>query len=721
MAQRNQIKVSRYNLVTGEDTYASQTAQNPMTSRRLKSLIPSANGELVRERPLANFISKTLPLAQLPANALGLYQFNYNKADGTVQRFYFANTASKLYIKWNAGAGDYWHDLTNANILDFSGSLVFAVMDNTLYIDSGNGNNYQYEVPDDFSLSPGVLLHTGFPIPQSAPSIDTAVAGAGTFTCLTNRYYWITWADEGLKHFHESSVSPISSGTSAQTNKKIRVQMRPGTVSTTSGSNAVTGVGSNFSGSDIGLTLYVNSILIGVIASVASATSATLVANSPSTQAGQKYHAVSARTTHWHIYASESENSKVGLYLASVPITTMFYDDESPFLGQANSIFLNIPRPLRNDAPPDSTLMVTHKHRLWRNRKTRPNFFNYSADEEVNATANGKGAECVPGASTVTVSDLINDTSFPDESQGIRAFCSHGEALYIGTEKQVLPLYGESIDDFALSHVTAMNVGILGRFSMISTPHGLVFISYDRKLYLYPTANYPWAYVPKDVNVTDQLIEIGKPIRKKLESIKASDIQNVRLTYYAFGSRNWLVLNYQDSDSVYHLWYFDFETKSWFEAQQGFTAVSVFEVTPGQLVLVGAATDRYVYVIDDVSGTFVGSGNYPAATFRPALIDFGDPDHYHIPNYVEFELSNATLAESITVNFYLDPEDVDNPGTPRTITMQPVFGSNKYRGFFTGGVVCQRVLLEFLVAADANAGSIRGLACYAQRLKGVLA
>jgi hypothetical protein len=156
--------------------------------------------------------------------------------------------------------------------------------------------------------------------------------------------------------------------------------------------------------------------------------------------------------------------------------------------------------------------------------------------------SNGAPPECNPGVSLITQSDIINADSYPDQSRFIKALKSHADALYIASEAQVFPLYGETIDDFGVSQVAAFAMGSAGRWAMESTPSGLAIVTYDKKCYLYPTSNYPWAYVPKDVNVTEQLIEIGKPLRNVLANINSAELDNVRLKYYNYQIRNWLVM-----------------------------------------------------------------------------------------------------------------------------------------------------------------------------------
>ena len=331
-----------------------------------------------------------------------------------------------------------------------------------------------------------------------------------------------------------------------------------------------------------------------------TASTATLAANAPTTKTAQLFVVAPPRATHWHIYASEAESSNKGLYLASVAVTTMEYSDQSPFIGTTGSLFEDTARPTANDPPFATKIMEVHKRRIWQRRETFKNFIGFTIYEEGSRGVDGRREECMRGVDDNTRSPggQVNEFSYPDESDEVRAMRSWGDALYIGTEDEVIPLYGESFDDFALSQLTAFNVGIAGRFAMEPTPFGLAFMSYDRKLYLYPSQG-----VPANVDVTTSLIEIGRPLRTKLEAIKASDLDNVRLRYYNWGRRNWLSLAFQDSSSVYHTWILDFETRGWTELSRGVSALDVWEVSSGKRVLIGGGTDGFLWVLDDLTGT----------------------------------------------------------------------------------------------------------------------
>ena len=87
--------------------------------------------------------------------------------------------------------------------------------------------------------------------------------------------------------------------------------------------------------------------------------------------------------------------------------------------------------------------------RQFRRVESNPSYFAFTANEEVTAGNNGDPAQCLPGSNPATVSDMINEDPFPDQSVRLRALLSHMDALYMFSEKQCYPLYGQSVDDFA--------------------------------------------------------------------------------------------------------------------------------------------------------------------------------------------------------------------------------------------------------------------------------
>lgn len=708
---KKQETLARFNLVTGEDSYASQDSQNPASSRRVLSLISAKSGLLTRELGQATFLP-----TNLPSTVGALFQYDYNDTNGNKQSKRFVTTATQLYM--DTGAAFTIQTLPTKAGLTSTAALSdypqFSVINNLLHFGDGV-TNWIYDGPNN------AFVIDGFPIPSSPASM--VFASAGTLSCTIGIYYWYTYADTTAGRVHESSSSPISLVLGPFTSELVKVFVSSSTgVNTTSGSAAVSSPNPAFTGNQVGMHLWVLGVDYGAIATVTDSQHITLVNNAPATNSGVAFVTAPPRATNINVYRSETDGSKLGQYVGTIVIsgnTTPFLTDQSPFVNQSNSTILNINRPMRNDPAPPSKLLEIHKSRLFRRREAKPNFFNFTANEEVASGNNGSPQESVPGADINTLSDIINEDPYPKSSNRIRALKSHADALYIGTEKDTTPLYGDSIDDFGLSQVTAISNGIISRWGMESTAHGLVLFTYDRKMLLYPPVSPAYSITPENINITDQLQEIGLAMRNKFLTIKNSDQDNVRILWYNYGTRNWLVVCYQDNTSSYHTYVFDFETKGWFELQRGVASLAIFEPTAGQKILVGGGTDGFVYVLDDPQGIYANA-TLPIALFRTALIDFGHPDKLHIPDYMEYEVKTAAMADSITVNFYLDPTDADNPTNPITLPMTPVPNRpTLFRGFFSvgaamtnngnPGVLCKRLMIELSLASDTNAGSLTGV------------
>ncbi|KKL89525.1 hypothetical protein LCGC14_1913810, partial [marine sediment metagenome] len=131
----------------------------------------------------------------------------------------------------------------------------------------------------------------------------TFTDGAGTLDIVTNRFYWVAWAVLDGEFFQWGASSPISAGTGTQSNKKFTVT-RP---------------------------------------------------NHPP-----------PRATHWILFASESEDDQTfGAHLATVPIATATFEDQSPFLGDAGSAMVGTRRPIRNQIMIPGEWARLHKGRIF--------------------------------------------------------------------------------------------------------------------------------------------------------------------------------------------------------------------------------------------------------------------------------------------------------------------------------------------------------------------
>jgi hypothetical protein len=764
----------KYTLTGGENTYSSPASVNEADARKLQSLIPSLSGALERERPTIPFTADAAFASRVGA----FHQFKRNNS-GTIVTYWFCATATVLYQLSGFPSG-VWNAVAAVGTL--AGFPVFSNINNTLHMSDGvtnwifdgaswvtdglpiptiapevvvasaaagnaitaitrSGNVVSATLTGVLPFSPGtvvvvagvtdttyngtfqiVTVSTSLGIvtwnqrgPDSSSSSGTVTEN--TFTILSNRYYWTTFFDGSATHPHESSSSPTSVGTGATTSKIVKVHQQPGTLSSISGT-AVVGTGTSFSQAHVGMNLFGPnngpvSNFIGKIASVTDSLHLTLVATAASAITGN-YVIVPTRATGWNVYASSSEEDRLGSLIGIVSTGFAEFIDTSPMIGTLGAAFQNVQRPLLNDPTPPSTMMEVHKNRIWRNLPTTfPNFFTYTGFEEILAEQAGTPSECVPGAASNTVSPgQINETSFPDQSSVITGIRKHGDSLYIGTELNVIPLYGSSLADFQLSESQAFAVGFAGRRASCSTPFGLAFVSYDLKVYLYPS-QYSFG-----VDSTTALVELGRPKRPEFENIDGNDFPNMHLIFYNWGRRNWLVLSYRRTDLTFATWVFDFEVKGWFQLQQGYTAIAVFEMTLGRKSLIAATTGNKVVVIDDLTGNFPIPGGtvYPVGYLR-VLLDFTDPGSNFAGRNIEFEKSNDQMGVDVTI--WLDPVDPENPGQGIPIPMtKKKLGANAYTGRPnpSTGSSCQRVLVEFAVAASAQNGFFRGYTVEADKL-----
>lgn len=563
------------------------------------------------------------------------------------------------------------------------------------------------------------------------------------FNAAAGRKYWVTMADQTAGVATESSSSPGSASTGPVNFAAVNVYPVGGNFTSSTASPTVTVATDTTTGTPpsdgnsaqtllqayVGKTLWINGTKIGVISGYTTSgaqknlATLTLTANALATVSNGYAVIADARTTHWHVYASETDGSEIGQYLASVPITqnlkTTPFTDSSPFIDDTANSFLPIFRPVRNDPPPPSKLLSVYKTRQWRRRESHPFFFNFTANEEVTSGNNGDPTQCVPGADANTISDMVNEVSYPDQSARLRALEPHMDALYMFSEKQCYPLYGESVDDFAIAQHVAFSMGAAGRFAAKSTPYGLAFISYDRLGQLYPSSVYA-TRIAEIMDTTSQLAHIGKPMLNKFALIDPARMDEIVTEYYHFNLRSWWVVAYPQKDTTYATFVYDFKTQRWFQLQKGFSSLKMFEVSAGNFVLVGGAPDGFVYVIDDQTGTFNMTGTYPQSTFRTALIDFGDPEHAHVFRYLELEFSSTALAKDVTVTYWLDPLDVDNPGVGKNISLRPAMGAGRFRAFSEGGATCQKLLIQIQARSSTNTGVIRGIKLVADTAPGAL-
>src|SRR5271165_4326570 len=339
----------KYTLLTGENTYSSPVAMDPGDARRLQSLIPSLAGYLEREHPTlpftpdAPFSAPVRWFHQFKRNNSGTFVYFFFCATATtlyVCQNPLTGGTWQVVSAVPLGGIPVAVNINNQMQLDDAAGGRSWLFDGTTWVK--NGLALPVEAPrfsvsttlasasiTSLTLTNGILsVVLTAPLVGSKVGYYVTLAGAGvraaavgtfpiatwtdaqhftislvgnmdgmsgavgtateaSLTILVNRFYWTTYSDQSATHAHESSSSGESLGTGPQaTPCVITVQQRAGSLASNAGA-VVTGMGTDFSSTDVGKSLFFAGGVAGAVISipivaVANAQSLTL-ASAPTT------------------------------------------------------------------------------------------------------------------------------------------------------------------------------------------------------------------------------------------------------------------------------------------------------------------------------------------------------------------------------------------------------------------------------------------------------
>lgn len=361
--------------------------------------------------------------------------------------------------------------------------------------------------------------------------------------------------------------------------------------------------------------------------------------------------------------------------------------------------------------------------RVW--EVTSPLQVGFSALEEVEGLQNGRGEESMPGSSPPPfdddASDVTNLLYYPQTAGELRGAESFNDSLVVFSDINGVPIFGDSFDDFHFSEQVTLATGLWGPDAITKSRHGLFFVSSDKKVFQAP--------------LNEAVSEISLPIRDGLNEMLYAPASETTLVVFDYGPRSWLVLTYAINPNPgerRRMRLYDLETGQWFKftefegsIQQQNQSLAVYEPVKGQRVLlVGMenVTDPIRVVADPGNAYAAGSGNAPTTVFRQVLLDLNDPGNFKVWKDLELH-TNAPVAD-VTVTFWLDPFDPDNPGTGTvlTSTSTPAIAAVEtlpelLRTFFGAATDAfgKRLLLQVELAANATAKKILGLEVAAER------
>ena len=368
-----------------------------------------------------------------------------------------------------------------------------------------------------------------------------------------------------------------------------------------------------------------------------------------------------AGVTHWSGYMSELNGSNVRRRVNTSLITTLTYDVSALPAGTAAR------EPKRNDPPDATPVMGQWKNRIAMRDETDKRRVWFTAFGEVKALNNGSPEESVPGRSSSSLSDIVNEFRFPDPEVALIA--EHANNLMVFTMQNGYGIVGTGgiLDDLGTRGLSSQKVfaeGACGANAGISTPFGLAWMTPGRKINLWNGS---------------VIYNIGDSLQTQLNTIPSTSLADAQFFWWDGNGRKWLVvvcdcaaIDNLTGSTANRILIYDFDLQSddqhpgeWFEwSDNGYTWVSDYFDGAERFLLGGTDTGE-VYNLDVICNpshldysmilgrTYLGSAiqDNPAATMRTGLV---------IPN----NDSNAT-------GLYLSVVRGNQHGPSRTVGSDP--------------------------------------------------
>jgi len=289
-----------------------------------------------------------------------------------------------------------------------------------------------------------------------------------------------------------------------------------------------------------------------------------------------------ARATHWSVYMSELSNSDILRRVATVAITSATTDISAEPASTSPTM------PIRNDPVLPTKVLEVWKNRVVMRSETNNDQLWFTAFGEVKGLLNGACEESLPGRGSASVSDIVNSWTLPDAGEPLTAALWYEEYLWAFSDRNTYVIRGEgalldarSLRDFFPTHI--FSFGAAGPDCVCGTPYGLAFLTKERNLWLWPG--------------TGEMLDIGKDIQTRLNTLSDVQLQKVQLFYWTGGGNTWLVINLADRVGVFD---FGIQTKDspvgvWYSIgnQNGLpgvpTAFANFNLNGRQALIVGCS------------------------------------------------------------------------------------------------------------------------------------
>ena len=402
----------------------------------------------------------------------------------------------------------------------------------------------------------------------------------------------------------------------------------------------------------------------------------------------------------FRVYRSHIDGSTQLFRLSEVNATDSAQSDaitdSAAFYGDETSTLLAIEPPFRNQKPRPSKVGVKcHGRFALRDEARRSRLWITGFHEILAQQSFSPPLETVPGTTNqalvesanerqmFNLSDFENFVELANEQFEIRSLLFDRDAVMIGTERDVVAMFGRRPEDpFEVSNVATYEFGTFHKNSFLRTTHGLVVFTADRRLVLDPAFG-------AGGERTSQVEDIGWPKQLELDKTDIQFSNRFQMVHYKFGQDiDQLWISYTTQNAIdggrAHLLCYDFQVRGWISVDDVLaTCIGIVQEDQGfQFLVAGGSVaggtgasgeDRKLRVVMgyDASGTSAyqaaatriglpapGTETRPANTWITSLLDLQKPEAWKVWQWVSFYRKVGTPA--IAVRFYSDPQDIDS-------------------------------------------------------------
>lgn len=421
--------------------------------------------------------------------------------------------------------------------------------------------------------------------------------------------------------------------------------------------------------------------------------------------------------------------------------------DTSPFYGDDDYSMLPFEPPFRNQKPKPSLVGVKAHNRFFLRDEDRKSRLWVTGFQEILEQGSfSPPLETVPGTTNQglmestdeglirNASDYENFVELTNEAFEIRGMLSFRGGVMLGTEKDVVMLFGTRPEEpFRVDNVATYKFGIFHKNGFLLTTHGLVMFTADRRLVLDPAAGAGGG------DRTAQVEDIGWPKQNDLDKTDIQYSNRFEMVHYQFGKdRDWLIVAYTTQDAFVgygqaHLLVYDFQVRGWISFDDVLaTCVGIVQENQGfQFLLAGgsvdggtgaagedrklrvvtgydsSATSAYAAAAGRIGMPAAGTETRPANTYQTPLMDFGSPNRWHVWNNIQFYKKPAT--PTVVVKYWADPADVDALGAADQTFTFTELTSRAFEAWVKTKGQAKRAVFEFTIAAGGANGSLYGL------------